>query len=274
LAFKLREEKKDREVFYVKNSESLHELDLFRFEEDITKLKVLGKTVIIIVDEAHTCPTASMWTNLLKTCHSNLIVIGFGVSGVSEYFEVQHEPPAICYSAGNNTDMLEVVTYWAKEVPTIERETIADICDHVCLHTNGQAFAFLSIVELLMTQYAGSSDAKDLKGDKFFNGCIRYMASESFYNQPEVRNLIVRCFRNKVRTQYPDFLNMLMPRAVDGRSVIECQHSSRLKLEDLGFLSATSKINFSALLLNVFFMSWVGTRPFRLLTASRRSSSS
>eukprot|EP00597_Dinobryon_sp_UTEXLB2267_P016310 CAMPEP_0201092108 /NCGR_PEP_ID=MMETSP0812-20130820/664_1 /ASSEMBLY_ACC=CAM_ASM_000668 /TAXON_ID=98059 /ORGANISM="Dinobryon sp., Strain UTEXLB2267" /LENGTH=598 /DNA_ID=CAMNT_0047343485 /DNA_START=111 /DNA_END=1904 /DNA_ORIENTATION=+ len=258
VAVKLQEKLTNSEVFLVLNSSSLDKLDPQKVDESIHRLYGLGKIAVIIVDEAHNNPKSALWTNLLKPVDKNLIVIGFGVAslkGVSDAFTEKHEAHEICYSAGVNTDMQEVVDYWVSEMSkidrgTINRGTIAEICNSVCEYTNGQAFAFLSIVELLLTEHACSVEVKDLKGDELVKECMHYMASDSFYSKIVLKNVLSRCFRDKVTELYQDFQNMLVPKAVGGLSVVTTMEPSRVKLTDLGFWSAERNSFFSPLLLH------------------------
>mmetsp|Transcript_14937 Transcript_14937/g.22095 ORF Transcript_14937/g.22095 Transcript_14937/m.22095 type:complete len:188 (-) Transcript_14937:376-939(-) len=152
--------------------------------------------------------------------------------------------------------MQEVVDYWVSEVSKIDRGsinrvTIAEICNNVCEYTNGQAFAFLSIVELLLTEHACSVDVQDLKGDELVKECMHYMASDSFYSKLVLKGVVSRCFRDKVTELYQDFQNMLVPKAVGGLSVVTSMEPSLVKLTDLGFWSAEHSRFFTPLLLRV-----------------------
>ena len=255
LAVKLHEKVQDSEVFFVNNSSSFLKFDTKQFNKSMKKLADLGKTAIIVVDEAHYSPTAAMWTELLKPKINNMFVIGFGVpnlTGISEAFTVKHQPPDICYSADDNADMREVVDYWAKEVPDIERDTIAEICNNVCKYTSGQSFAFLNIVELLLTKHAHSAGVEKIRGGELVKGCARYMALDSFYNDPVVvQNVVPRCFRDQVTHLYPQFQSILVPKAAPGLTPASSVEPLKVMLGDLGFWSTKNNNFFSPLLLRV-----------------------
>lgn len=130
------------------------------------------------------------------------------------YFAVKNLPRAVCYSldnksdlqVDNKSDLQDVVDYWKKEVPHIDETVIKEICCYVCTYTSGQSFAFLKIVELLLTEYADSLGARDdYQGKReettkaFAAGSYQhYWSSDAGYNHQAVQDTKVRCFRNYV----------------------------------------------------------------------------
>jgi hypothetical protein len=148
-----------------------------------------NKTLVVMVDEVHENPHASLWTYLLKE-GKQTVVIGAGIPKLeapSPLFMNKY-PPSEIYFDCNSEDMEELIDVFVEltEGRDISRDDIAAICHYICYYTSGHMFPMLKFCEHIF----------DHAQSDHFCDYGKYLTSKACFDHNDYVEVRQRCFSN------------------------------------------------------------------------------
>ena len=194
-----------KDIFYISSATLLDKvityIDILDF---LSKRTEPDKPIIILVDEAQTCPSADVFQRATRECH-DLKLIACGVSSLTTASPCLGADPHESSEMLLNTPEEKKSLYESflelrneREITDLSKQELIDLIDWIIQFAGGQVFPVLMMINHMLTPEVFNS-YKDYQ---------RYLQSSEFYGSPINQDIVKRAYA-KAKDLRPHFLEIL-----------------------------------------------------------------